>query len=208
LVKPIASYASVYTYKDLVSQAKWIVIGQIIESKETFNGSRQVSDHSKPATDSYNIAQVYKISVEKYLKGSGDKEIYTAVNEGHLINANPSPAEIEQGRSKNTVYGIKVNTRYVMFFGSCCNLSGTDIPKRDYYGGIIQPWLFEITAEDECVVRSPWEFATTYFPRLKLEELIKRVENPDDYTKFETPAYPAPDSNQGENSKDPKKAYP
>jgi hypothetical protein len=208
LVKPIPSFASVYTYKDLVSQAKWIVIGQIVESKETFNGSRQVSDHSKPSTDSYNIAQVYKISVEKYLKGSSDKEIYIAVNEGYLNNVNPNPAEIEKARSKNEVYGIKVNTRYGMFFGSCCNLSGPDIPERNYYGGIIQPWLFEINALDECAVKSPWEFATTYFPRLKLDELVKRIENPDAYTKFEIPAYPAPESNLGEDSKDLKKPYP
>jgi hypothetical protein len=195
--QPTASYASVTNYNDLVKKSKWIVIGRVVEPLEVFNGSRQPSAPSKPTKDAFDIAQVYKIAVEKYLKGSGNQEIYTAIYEGYLPNPAPSSAEIEQVQSIRSDYSIKVNTRYVMFFTTCCGPTGDDVPKRDYYGGILQPWLFEITANEECVVRSPWQFATTYFHPLKLVDLMKRIENPSAYATPDIPAYPAPGEPQG-----------
>ena len=195
--KSMASYQgiSVYTYKDLVERAEWIVIAKPIEILETYNAIRQSEDISQPSNELYRPAQVIKFEVEQYLKGGGDKEIYF-VNGGSVIpKPDPSSDEINQSWSEKGVTNFTIGSQYLLFLNRCCaGAPKYGIPKRDYVGGMIQPSIFEIIPEGKISVKSPWEFASNYFPSLTMDEMIKRIKNPDDYSKMEISTYPAPSS--------------
>lgn len=197
LSKSAASYQgiSVYTYNELVKRAEWIVIAKPIETLETYNAIRQSEDISKSSKDLFRPAQVIKLEVEEYLKGEGGKEIYF-INGGSIIpKPDPSSDEINQSWSEKGVTNFKIGSQYLLFLNRCCNgASGFDIPKRDYVGGMIQPSIFEISPEGEISVNSPWEFASNYFSSLTMDEMIKRIKNPDNYSEVEISAYPAPSS--------------
>ena len=207
-----ASGITLYTYKDLVERAEWIVIGQPVEALETYNVMRQSDDISKPLTDLFKVAQVFRFEVERYLKGSGKSEIFI-VNLGGLIpHSPPSQEEIDQSWSATGIYHFKIGVRYILFLNACCSeVSGYDIPKRDYVSPKLRPAIFEISSNGEILNKSPWGSSATQYPPLTLDEMIERIQNPDAYSKIEVSSFPAPPDTftiQITPTSDATKAYP
>ena len=194
-IKPAASYQgiSVYTYKELVEKAEWIVIAKPIETLETYNAIRQSEDISKPSNELFRLAQVIRFEVVEYLKGEGGKEIYFVNGGSVILKPDPSQDEIKQSWSEKGIANFKIGNQYLLFLNKCCaGAPNYGIPERDYVGAMIQPSIFEISPEGVLSVISPWEFASTYYSSLTMDEMIKRIKNPDNYSKVEISAYPAP----------------
>ncbi len=201
------SGATVLTYKALIDKSDLIVLGQTVDKLETFNTARDPDNIHTPHPELYHIGQIYIFSVEKYLKGKGESDIFIVKREGAFSSKNQNSSTIEQARLHSGEYIFSKGTSYILFLNHCCeSASGYDIPNRIYYSGAAEPWLFEISSsnQNKVVAKSQWKDSGKYFPALPLTDMINFIENPStipESTDFSS--YPPPHNINNPESENP-----
>ncbi len=174
-----------YSFQELARQSPLIVIGQVTEIGDVINAGLDGNDESKPATDYYDIGQIYRFQVEQFLKGQGDLSDNATINIlvfESIIDApaaSITQADIDQRRALQEgchprCQPMYPGTRYLLFL----RLTRAFPPETQYYAGL-HPWMFPLTNPDYITAEDPWSDVYQYFPPQPLADILWQVENPD-----------------------------
>lgn len=168
----VASYHVAYSLDSLVAQSSVIVIGQISGTGDTFNMARSQSDPARPDPNVYVLGQIYKVTVQRYLKGAGSNTLDVAQREGFLTEGTPkTPENIARSRTTYKYVSLRSGVRYLFFLQPVKGAEG-----RTYLVGPAQPWLFTIPDNGTAVPESPWQDASRAFPPTPTVNLLGQVE--------------------------------
>jgi hypothetical protein len=147
------------SFQELARQSPLIVIGQVTEIGEAINAGRDVNE-ARPATPYYDIEQIYKFQIERFLKGRGDPSDNATLN-----------ILVFEGWEEPMVPG----TRYLLFL----DLSSSFPPEKQYYVGAMHPWMFSLTNPDYVMTEDPCDWVDQNFPSQPLADILWQIENPD-----------------------------
>lgn len=153
-VHVINDYVYASSFEDMVQQAPIIVIAELIGPTEVINDSRDVNDPTKPATDSFIVAQVYTFHVRRYLKGQGAETINIAQAEGRILGkkaADVTTADIEQARKSYDYMPFRPGVTYLLVLRPLDYLGSNPM----YYGGRSVPWRFVLAADGHTTAEGP-----------------------------------------------------
>lgn len=193
------SYIIFPTFKELVSAADVIILGQPTGSKGVVNTARNINDISQPDAGIFSIGQVYQVQVERYLKGDGPQSILVIQNQGYLsleslgLTADEVTAsDIERARQSFAVLPLTIGRQYI-FFLSTADFAYGELPKEGTFAAGGLPWRFHVASLD-CVYTEDTEAEIArYYPPQTLDDFLELIENP---ASISGVPYPAPDTLQ------------
>lgn len=149
------NYVFVHSLKERTATSALIVVGQVRETAEVINLSRNVEDITKPATDSFSVGQVYHVQATRYIKGSGPA-IFNLINlEGDYFQTDPASvteAQIKQAKAKATYLPLHIGQNYVFFL---VPFPGVDMKEPHYIGGPNYPWSFLLESNGITTAQGP-----------------------------------------------------
>jgi hypothetical protein len=171
----------VHSLKERVAKSTVIVLGDVRDTGEIINLSREVSDWTKPATNGFSVGQVYHIQVTRHLKGASPDTISIINQEGGLPIVNPAsitPAHIAQLKATGGYVPLKIGTTYLFFLDP---FTGVDFSGTYYIGGAgaIYPWRFALAPDSTLEADGPHgpmgDVEPEFAPR-PLAELLTQVD--------------------------------
>lgn len=168
------------SFEELAQAADIVVIARVKASEKIVNSSRNPANPAEPSSREYHLAQVYRVEIEEYIKGSGPGEIYLTQGQGliKIEGEAPSAAELEKIASQNrgVVYlPLQMDTPYLMFLAN----SITDFTKEGFALGSIyiglRPWRFILTDPEWVTVEIEDEYAdlVPLFPPQPLTSILE-----------------------------------
>jgi len=180
---------------ELSNMSDIIIIGKIISAGNIINMARDVNT-AKPDPNYFGIGQTYKVEIESYLKGDGDKIIEFVQYQGFIITGltNPPIDEIEKVKSETDYIHLDKNQKLLMF------LDKSPYEYREYtraplFISVGHPSLFDIT-DPECV--QPLDTLIDihkYFPPKSFITFAQQINEPFDVSsKPEAFPYPPPET--------------
>jgi hypothetical protein len=132
---PVSSSAIVGSLGQRVVRSSIIVIGHVQGRGGVVNLATDQIDHAKPERRFFAIGQVYQVTVERYLKGSGPDTIELLQDQGIVREGTPVTQEsIEQAHARSTYIPMQPGARY-LFFLYRAELYGKTYYASDYYPG-------------------------------------------------------------------------
>ncbi len=174
------SYVSARNLEQLVELSTVIAIGRLEGVEGEINLARDADNPSRASDDSYVLGQVYRLRVDRYLKGEGPDTIRVVQAEawdygGASRRATSSREAIQRLRQEALDAGYVIplapGITYLLF------LSPLGLVREDdYYAGTPQPWRFVLTEDGRAYPDSPWEPADEVFPPRPAEELLGEIE--------------------------------
>jgi len=186
------SYVSARNLEQLVELSTVIAIGRLEGTEGEINLARNADNRSRASDDSYVLGQVYRLRVERYLKGEGPDTIRVVQAEvwdygGASRRAVSSREAIQRLRHEALDAGYVIplapDTTYLLFLRPL----GL-VREDDYYAGTPQPWRFVLTEDGRAYPDSPWEPADEVFPPRPAEELLGEIEQLVEGTPTATPS--------------------
>lgn len=149
------NYVFVHSLKERVAKSTLIVVGEVLDTGEVINLSRDVTDRTKPATDSFGVGQVYQVNATRYLKGT-DTDTLNIINlEGFLPKANPATVtqvEIAQAKAAAAYPPLQIGQTYVFFLEP---FTGVDFKGTYFIGSLGYPWRFKLAPDSTMVAEGP-----------------------------------------------------
>lgn len=168
-----ASYITADSLEELAAQSPVIVVAEVSGRGEAVNMARDPNNVSEPDPSTFILGQVYHVTVQRYVKGSGDDVLDVLQPEG-FVNKERIPISqqaIEQSRATYPHIPMDAGVRYLLF------LKPTQgFPSEKYYTGVMQPWRFTIPGDGMANPESPWQGAPEAFPALPAATLIDELE--------------------------------
>jgi hypothetical protein len=173
------SYITAQSIQELTTKSTTIAIGHVTQVAGVINDARDVNDRTKPDPRLLAVGQIYRFAVDQTLKGKLSPTIEILQVEGWLDRgpvADPNSvtaADEAQARKNYTYIPLRPGVKYLVFLAEPFNL-----PPDQFYGGIAQPWRFDLS--DEAMVRpeSPWHDANQVFPAQPLSTVLSQIQNP------------------------------
>jgi hypothetical protein len=174
------SYVSARNLEQLVELSTVIAVGRLEGTEGEINLARNADNRSRASDDSYVLGQVYRLRVERYLKGEGPDTIRVVQAEvwdygGASRRAVSSREAIQRLRHEALDAGYVIplapDTTYLLFLRPL----GL-VREDDYYAGTPQPWRFVLTEDGRAYPDSPWGPADEVFPARPAEELLGEIE--------------------------------
>jgi hypothetical protein len=174
-----ASYVTAQSIQELTTRSTEIAIGHVTQMAGVINDARDVNDRTKPDPILLAVGQIYHFTVDQTLKGTLSPTIDILQVEGWMIRgpvADPTSmtgAEDALARKNYEYIPLRPGVRYLVFLAKPFIL-----PPNQYYGGIAQPWRFDLS--DQAMVRpeSPWHDASWLFPAQPLSSVLSQIQNP------------------------------
>lgn len=168
----IGSVVGASSFAELVKATGMVVIGQITPTSDTINMARDLNNINEPDTRIYIAGKVYRVDVERYLRGQGGNVLYIVQPESWLdLETTMTPNAYEIGKGSYKAIIPRANTRYLLFLG---RLEG--FPNQQYYTGGIHPWRFDASDLNRVVPEDPWPGAEQDFPPQPLSSIIQQVQ--------------------------------
>jgi hypothetical protein len=126
--------------QELTTLAEIIVIGQIRETDETINAARNPLDISQPHPDIFMLGQIYRVSVERYLKGKGENTLKIIQTEAILSQKQTpiTPNNIANAKANHEHIQFGQQHKYILF------LKAVKVPEKHYSGVGLVPFAFKI----------------------------------------------------------------
>ena len=158
----------------LVAHSELIVIGTTLDEdprEERFQG-RDPNDASRPDPNFATIGNVYDITVERYLKGSGDETLSLVQPTGYeaFVPGPPNtPGRLTRGRDTTPNLLLQKSSRYLLFLRENEHAPGLWI-------GTVQPYRFTLSG-GAARVESPVSSLESKFPDRTEVELVGLVES-------------------------------
>jgi len=191
-VSPVAysTRSSSVTYRsipELSYHSDIVVIARILAEEELINTARDPLDISQPAQDIFSLSQIYKVKVDRYLKGDGPPTLLLVQNQGMIPLAQnkkaPDPELIERIRELNrgTEYTLlRQNHPYLMFLRVLdkYNYQLGKYNSSDLFTGANAIWLYDL-ANPPCAQPENVTTSTKFPPRI-LDELLAEIASPFD----------------------------
>lgn len=174
------SYVTARSLEQLVEQSTVIAVGRLEGTEEEINLARDADNPSRASDDSYVLGQVYRLGVERYLKGKGPDTIRVVQAEawghgGASRTASSSREAIQRLRQEALDGGYAIpfvpGTTYLLFLRPL----GL-VREDDYFAGTPQPWRFVLTEDGQAYPDSPWGGAELSFPPRPAEKLLDEIE--------------------------------
>ncbi len=168
-----ASFVTAGTLDDLVAKSTLVVVGNVSGLGGTINMARDISDITKPDPLLFGVGQIYHVSVQRYIKGSGAPTLDLVQVEG-FVNGQRSPvnaSSIKQAHSKYPYIPLSSSNTYLMFL-----VPAQGFPAGQYFVGDIAPWRFTLPPGGMAEPESPWSGARAVFQPIPSEQLIAKVE--------------------------------
>ncbi len=179
------SYRTASTLQQLVAESAVIVVGDTTTTGETINLARNPNDPTQPDLKNLVVGQVYRVTVKRYLKGSGTNSINVVQPEAYLFERTPkTPENIEKARAKDNHIPLRPGITYLFFL----NLMEKEFPGQNYFTGDRHPWRFVLPATGNAQPESPWSGAAHVFLPRPSADLISEVEFWINGGKLPTPA--------------------
>jgi len=164
-----------------------VVIARILAEEELINTARDPIDISQPAQNIFSLSQIYKVKVDRYLKGDGPPTLLLVQNQGMLPLAQnekaPDPELIERTREFNRGREytlLRQNHPYLMFLRVLDkhNYQLGKYNSRDLFTGTNAIWLFDL-ANPPCAQPENVTSSVKFPPRI-LDELLVEIASPFD----------------------------
>ena len=151
------NYVFVHSLKERIAKSTLIVIGQVRETAEVINLSRNVEDITKPATDSFSVGQVYHVQATRYIKGSGPDVLNLINLEGDPVqtdSAAVTDVQMKQSKANATYPPLRIGQNYLLFLDP---FVGVDFTGTYFIGGAgaIYPWRFMVSSNGMMVAEGP-----------------------------------------------------
>jgi hypothetical protein len=159
---------------ELVASVNMIVIGQVSSANEIWDYSRDTNNPSQADPNELEVGQVYNLSVERYLKGSGDNTIKFVQSEGliKLNQATASPANISEAKTYYPHVTFETGVKYLFFL----NPLGTGSPGKNYFSTTIYPWVFTIPDNGKAEPQSAKSETIYIFPAKATADFLQEVQ--------------------------------
>jgi hypothetical protein len=179
----ISSQVVASSIQELAHFADLIVIGQVVSKEKVINTARNPQDLSQPDPRYYSINQVYKVEVEKVIKGGDLKSLLVVQNQGFLsltADQSPSLSEIEGEVHRNnqkTYIPLSLNKRFFFFLRVLdkVNYDLDGYQSADLYAGVAEPWRFEITGNGSVIPETLLSGTQKNFPSNNLETVLDAI---------------------------------
>lgn len=176
--KSQSSYVVFRNYKELSEASDVVLIGRPVKELEVINTARDPSDSSRPAPHDFVVGQVYEISVDDYLKGSGPKTVYVIQYQGDITSMQSgqtlTPEEISAAKQEWGGYALKIGQRYLLFLFRFKYDYGA-YPMDITFGIQIHPGRFLLTDKD-CVVLEDEAGLEAYYPPVFLQTVREQLD--------------------------------
>lgn len=161
-----------------------VVIGVVVEVVDGYiNTARNPSDISKPLSSLFNVGQVYKVKVEKYLKGNDVDMIFVVHRRGSIFlesgMAEISQVDVEQALANGQGSApLQLGSKYLMFLASRA-YDIQEFSKGSLYSGMEEPWRFIIDNQGSVKMESSIaERLAAVFPQKPLDEVLTEINTP------------------------------
>jgi hypothetical protein len=166
--------------RELVRLSPMIVIGEVAGIGEVINTARDLNDSSRPSTTVVGLSQVYRVTVERYLKGGGPAALNVVQAEGFLADPRERPVElptssaaINQAKARYPHVPLRPGTRYLFFVHA---LDGFD-PMLNYVTTAAgNPWIFALPIGGTARPHGPFREVDDRFPARTVASLVGEVE--------------------------------
>lgn len=162
----------------LVAGSAVIFIGTVMGSGDIVNLARDVTNISQPDPQIFGLGQIYRVQVERYLKGGGPQSQNVIQPEGFLyseaqpVAASLTSAEIEAAKAAYAYVPMRLGTRYLLFVEP---VKGFD-PGLNYVTGAVgYPWRFTLPVNGSAQPESPVAEANALFPARSSATLLQEV---------------------------------
>lgn len=167
-----ASYITVRSLNELVAKSQVIAVGQLSTTAETINMARDPSDPTKPDPEYSILGQVYRVAIQRYVKGNGGSTLDVVQPEGFLGQKTPKTQEnLNKARHTYEFVPFHSGTKYLLFLEPV-----RGFPGKSYFTGPAQPWRFTVPDGGTAVPESPWKGASQAFPPMPTTSLLGQVE--------------------------------
>jgi hypothetical protein len=175
---------------DVIHQSGVAVIATIEPTTITYNYFEKFTTDESGYPIEYRKMRIYKINVERYLKGSGEMVIHMAWPEGETIVAkNQEELQDKLAVERLPVPPLELDKRYLLFFGSHeFKNRPNEWDLSQLYEGSPRLRTFEITESGEAIPVLEYYLQYSDIPYLiwTIEEYIDYIES---IQKMESPVF-------------------
>lgn len=166
-------YVTAKSLGELVAESTLIIVGTTAdaEPREERVPGRLPGDPSKPDPNYTMIGDVYKVDVERYLKGEGETTLRIIQSMGFdaFVPGPPNtPGRLTQGRNVSLGVRLGSGSRYLLFLREFEDVPGL-------WTGTLEPYRF-LLKNGRAQVESPVGDAGGEFQSRSEEELVSLVE--------------------------------
>ena len=158
----LSYYVDVHSLAERTALAEVVVVGKITGRGDIMNGSFDVDDNTKPASDRFSIAREYTFQVQQYIKGVGPNELPILNGEG-VVDLPPekvTPQAIEQARACEPDAPYQLGATYLLFLNTIRFHNG-----KDYYYTATLPSRYQIEPDGQAVMLLPKEAGLLEWPQ-------------------------------------------
>jgi hypothetical protein len=167
-----ASYVTANSLRELVAKSTLIVVGQVSGTGETINLARNPNDITQPDPNILILGQVYPVTVERYLKGTGDRILNVVQPEAFLTERIPkTQANIANAMANYKYIPFRSGTKYLLFLEPILGFAN-----QHYFTGPAHPWRFILPDAGNAEPESPWDLAKQVFPPRPATTLLRETE--------------------------------
>ncbi len=167
-----ASYVTANSLRELVASSTLIIVGQLSGTGETINLARNPDDITQPDPNILSFGQVYRVTVERYLKGTGERILNVVQPEAFLTERMPkTQANIANAKANYKYIPFHSGTKYLLFLEPILGF-----PNQHYFTGPAHPWRFILPDAGNAEPESPWDLAKQVFPPRPVTTLLRETE--------------------------------
>jgi hypothetical protein len=143
-VKLTIDYILAGSLTELTAKSSIIMIGQMSGMEGYINTERNNLNIDQPSPERLSLGQIYNVTVERYLKGSGASSVKVIQVEAYfdITAGTPTPDQIERAKSNFGATALRPGVKYLFFLQPIMPIG--ELAGKGYYLGATNPWRFSL----------------------------------------------------------------